>query len=214
MRGSDIVPMETLHGANMIHASDEGKGGGRATLSGASFTGPNDDRATGVARLQLPGPWSRVTSRISGPHLVLPAGIAGDGQDDLVVLGQDEARRRIGRAVRLVARQEGGAGPTARRRASSSSFSTSVWSAGCTIAVVEFLAGVGLDRRQARTGHARSCSRLKVRGRRTPASASQTGPARCRVSDGAVAIARPPTIKDRLLNMSDAPRGRVPRGQL
>ena len=46
-----------------------------------------------------------------GPHLVLPAGIAGDGKNDLAVLGEDEARRRIGARLALVAVEEGGADP-------------------------------------------------------------------------------------------------------
>src|SRR4029450_8537957 len=41
-----------------------------------------------------------------GPPLVLPAGIAGDGKNDLAVLGEDEAWRRIGARLALVAVQE------------------------------------------------------------------------------------------------------------
>src|SRR5882724_822353 len=47
-----------------------------------------------------------------GPHLVLPAGIAGDRQDHLAVLGQDEAWRRIWPRLALLARQEGGQDPS------------------------------------------------------------------------------------------------------
>src|SRR3954451_23973657 len=41
-----------------------------------------------------------------GPHLVLPAGIAGDCKNDLAVLGEDEAWRRVGARLALVTVQE------------------------------------------------------------------------------------------------------------
>ena len=86
-----------------------------------------------------------------GPHLVLPAGIAGDSEDNLAVLGQDEAWRRLGPRLALVALQEGSAGPE-RILGPAVILQDQRQVGWMDDPVVEFLAGVGFDEVRLRLG--------------------------------------------------------------
>jgi hypothetical protein len=76
--------------------------------------------------------------------MVFPAGVAGDGQDDLVVLGQDEPRRRIRQRLALIAHQEGGQDPLDVGRPVLF-LQHQRLIGGMDDPVIEFLVGVGLD---------------------------------------------------------------------
>ena len=79
-----------------------------------------------------------------GPHLVLPAGIAGDGKNDLAVLGEDEAWRRIGARLALVAVEE--SRPDPQRIGGPVLFlQHQCLVGGMDDAIVELFAGIRLD---------------------------------------------------------------------
>ena len=79
-----------------------------------------------------------------GPHHLLPAGIAGDGENDLAVLGEDETGRRIGARHSLVAFQE--SRPDPQRVGRPAFVGQDERMVGrVDDAIVEFLARIGFD---------------------------------------------------------------------
>ena len=79
-----------------------------------------------------------------GPHLVFPAVVAGDGQDDLAILGQDEPWRCIRLRLALIAHQEGRQDPLGIGRPIF--FLQHQRLIGrMDDPIVEFFAGIGLD---------------------------------------------------------------------
>jgi hypothetical protein len=79
-----------------------------------------------------------------GPHLVFPAVVACDRQDDLVILGQDKSWRDVRQRFAFIAHQEGRQNPLGVGRP------IFFLQHQCLIgrmddAVIEFFAGFGLD---------------------------------------------------------------------
>ena len=86
-----------------------------------------------------------------GPHLFFPAVVAGGGEDDLVVLRQDEARRAVAALGALVAHLEFGEDPA--RIGGPALFLEDQCPVGrMDDPVVEFLEGVGRDEDRLRLG--------------------------------------------------------------